>query len=302
MFRRIVLCADLSQGTERLIPVLQHISADGATVDVVHVREDAAMGVRTAGMEMLNQLEADRQAALAAVASQVEAAGLQANLVTLDGVASEEIVRHAERTRADLLVLGTLGHSRLWHLLLGSTSTAILRHAPCPVLTINVRSPPPSDWTPGRLLFPTDLSPMSQAGVAFTAQVARHLHAGLTLVNVIKTPTFVASVPGASPVSLPAEAFEAATARVRAELEALAEAPDLEGIDVRLEVLVSGDTAEGIDSAASVGGHGLIVIPRYGRGVIRAVLFGRVVTHVIKIASLPVLSFRPGPAKGIPSA
>jgi hypothetical protein len=37
---------------------------------------------------------------------------------------------------ADLLVLGTRGTSGFEHLVLGSVAERVLRHAPCPVLTV----------------------------------------------------------------------------------------------------------------------------------------------------------------------
>ncbi len=47
-----------------------------------------------------------------------------------------EIVSEAERRRADLIVIGTHGRGALAHLVLGSTSERVVRHAPCPVLTV----------------------------------------------------------------------------------------------------------------------------------------------------------------------
>ena len=48
---------------------------------------------------------------------------------------------------ADLLVLGSHGHSRLRHTVLGSVSEEVIRLAPCPVLVIPVPAPiaPPAE-------------------------------------------------------------------------------------------------------------------------------------------------------------
>jgi nucleotide-binding universal stress UspA family protein len=47
-----------------------------------------------------------------------------------------EIVDAARAIGADLIVLGTQGRTGLDHLLLGSTAERVVRHAPCPVLTV----------------------------------------------------------------------------------------------------------------------------------------------------------------------
>jgi nucleotide-binding universal stress UspA family protein len=45
---------------------------------------------------------------------------------------------------ADLLVVGSHGHGRLLHAVLGSISEACIRHAPCPVVV----TPQPGPQTP----------------------------------------------------------------------------------------------------------------------------------------------------------
>jgi nucleotide-binding universal stress UspA family protein len=52
------------------------------------------------------------------------------------GVAAEQIVAEAEKTQADLVVLGVQPRSHLGAALLGSTAELVIRTAPCPVLSI----------------------------------------------------------------------------------------------------------------------------------------------------------------------
>lgn len=54
-------------------------------------------------------------------------------LVT-EGPAATAIVRAAEQTRADLVVVGTVGRTGLPRLLLGSVAEAVVKNAPCSVL------------------------------------------------------------------------------------------------------------------------------------------------------------------------
>jgi nucleotide-binding universal stress UspA family protein len=52
------------------------------------------------------------------------------------GQAYYEIAEAAKEMKADMIVISTHGYTGLKHVLLGSTAERIVRHAPCPVLTV----------------------------------------------------------------------------------------------------------------------------------------------------------------------
>ncbi len=56
----------------------------------------------------------------------------------LEGGAAPEIVRLAEETPADMIVMGTHGRRGLARLLMGSVAEQVVRKAPCPVVTVKV--------------------------------------------------------------------------------------------------------------------------------------------------------------------
>lgn len=60
------------------------------------------------------------------------------NVVTrvLVGRPAEEVVNYAKAKGAALIIMTTHGYSGVKHVLLGSTTEAVLRHATCPVLSI----------------------------------------------------------------------------------------------------------------------------------------------------------------------
>jgi len=92
-------------------------SAEARRVEVDHALADAAEGLRRAGFE---------------VDPRVISTGTPARVVC-DLARSEQ---------ADLIVLGTHGHSALLNLLMGRTAQRIVQHAPCPVLTVRASDRP----------------------------------------------------------------------------------------------------------------------------------------------------------------
>ena len=55
----------------------------------------------------------------------------------LVGDVAEEIIRHAEESGMDLIVMGTHGYKGLEKVMFGSVAEKVVRSSPCPVLTIN---------------------------------------------------------------------------------------------------------------------------------------------------------------------
>lgn len=60
---------------------------------------------------------------------------LQIQHFWVHGNPTDEIVKFAAKSKADIIVMGTHGRSGVPHLLLGSVAENVCRHAPCPVLT-----------------------------------------------------------------------------------------------------------------------------------------------------------------------
>jgi len=56
-----------------------------------------------------------------------------------DGRSFHEITEAARTLKVDLIIISTHGHRGLKHVLLGSTTERVVRHAPCPVLVVRER-------------------------------------------------------------------------------------------------------------------------------------------------------------------
>jgi nucleotide-binding universal stress UspA family protein len=62
-----------------------------------------------------------------------------------EGDPVREILHTARETHADLIVMGTHGRTGVGRILMGSVAEAVLRKAPCPVLTVKAPPPEPAE-------------------------------------------------------------------------------------------------------------------------------------------------------------
>lgn len=79
----------------------------------------------------------------AATAERLTQAGIAAKPKTREGRAAAEIVAEAEAEKADLIVIGSRGHTGVARLVLGSVARAVLTHAHCSVLIVRTQPAKP---------------------------------------------------------------------------------------------------------------------------------------------------------------
>lgn len=107
------------------------------TIDIVHTWHQPIMAVE-AGMAIDSSVLAESAAAVL----QRELHLLQSRLPDLPTITPRAINGHAGQALleaaegADLLVVGTRGHGGFTGLLLGSTSTYLAHHSPCPLVIV----------------------------------------------------------------------------------------------------------------------------------------------------------------------
>lgn len=70
------------------------------------------------------------------IKTNIKAFGSAPKASVLVGRPAEEIVSYAKDNDAGMIIMTTHGYSGVRHLLLGSTTEGVLRHATCPVLSI----------------------------------------------------------------------------------------------------------------------------------------------------------------------
>ena len=131
--RRIVVALDGSDRSEAILPdvelLARKLEAEVHVIRVVQLVIAAGMGEVPVALP-----PEDPMPYLKGVVRRLEAAGLKATAVALEGGAADAILRYVEEASASLLCMATHGRSGLTRLMLGSVAEEVLRKAPCPVL------------------------------------------------------------------------------------------------------------------------------------------------------------------------
>jgi nucleotide-binding universal stress UspA family protein len=141
---RILCPTDFSLPSEAALDTAIELARRfGADLEIFHAQDMPAYvfpdGVLPMSPEILASLERSSATELNRLAERARVAGLRVTTASVFGASYVEILRRAEETHADLIVMGTHGRTGLAHVLLGSVAERVVRRAKCPVLT--VRSP-----------------------------------------------------------------------------------------------------------------------------------------------------------------
>ena len=143
MVQKILVPVDFSDHSLRAVEIAADLALlYGARLELLHVVQPPAYpelyypGQATAtsvlDFPLLQRRAKDSLDAL------IDKKGLKdrAESRVIEGYAGTEVPRHAEESKADLLVLSTQGLTGLKHLMLGSVAEKIVRICTCPVLTV----------------------------------------------------------------------------------------------------------------------------------------------------------------------
>jgi len=136
---RILVPVDFSEHSQKALRyALAFATQFDAEVTLVHIVEQMVypgdwmyppLAVTDFAAEKREQV-LDRMRALDA------GSGVKTQHIVRLGRAWQEVIEIAREKKADLIILATHGYTGLKHVLLGSVAEKIVRHAPCPVLSV----------------------------------------------------------------------------------------------------------------------------------------------------------------------
>jgi len=233
----------------------------------------------------LSRMEAEARAELDSRRAAAQAAGIQCDARWLAAPAAAGIAETATKISADLITIGSHGHTGVRYALLGSVAARVARLAPCPVLT--VKQKPAHGWTLSRIAVATDFSEPARRALDCALELARiHGPVHFVLVHAHYVPPDLAAMLAEQGTSLPVP--EPRTS----ELERLL--VELQDGGFSAEYLTeAGHPAEVLRRVAERTNADLIAMGTHGRRGLSRLLLGSVAEHVLRASPGNVLTVGP---------
>jgi nucleotide-binding universal stress UspA family protein len=274
MFHRVLVSLDLSPATEALVSALPGLS-DFATREIIlaHVVKQTELVSHDIGVAQ------NIRRRLASLAERLETLGFNVKVDIASGGPAAGITRIARERAADVILVGTRSHTRLYEAFIGSVAWEIVRRAQRPVLLhrIEANRPDPeaalevrSSGLPERVVHATDFSA--------TAERARPWLEGLAAVGVRDFTILHATDETGDVRNQAAERLEALGERLRA-----AGATRVD-IDIR-----PGSAAEAVLSVGARNPRNMVVMGTQGKGALPELVLGSESRQVARQAAAPIL-------------
>jgi len=265
----------------------------GASLGLAHVVEPSPTfgGVETSALAR-NDLEvvelAERETSK--LAHRLSKKGSLVGSFVRYGKAFNEIATLARAREVDVIIMATHGYTGLKRILLGSTTERVVRHAPCPVLTIPSRPKAELHRSPGlrlrKIIVPIDFSETSAQALPYAAALAERFTAEIFLLHVIE-PMSIPVDSGYMPPRIKPEDKNVAQQRL------LDLSREVFEDNVRVRVLVrKGLPFQETTEAAKSLDADMIVLTTHGYTGLAHVLLGSTAERVVRHADCAVLVVR----------
>ena len=139
---KVLLASDGSKHSEEAAWLFSHLphehKLDITVLTVINISlgNESSVTLKDWAKEIGTRERNNAAASFKKIASMFEGANAQLHHVVREGFIGETIVEEAEKTGAELVVVGARGHSTVARILLGSTSDFVATHAPCSVFVV----------------------------------------------------------------------------------------------------------------------------------------------------------------------
>lgn len=290
---KIVVGTDFSEQSRTPVDHAASIARRcGAEIVLVHATTMPAVDVaeiigpvQDVPDERLERAYAEERAQLEALCDQLRRDGVKASPLMVNELPDEAIVKAAEQTGADLIVLGTHGRTGLRRVLLGSTAEKVVRCASTAVLVVRPDATPHPGYR--KILVATDFSPFAHKALHAALELAAP-GAEVELYHswVLPATATGRGIPGAETVGQ----------KLRQQIEVGAEARARQWLDrhpradVRLSfVQEEKPAAAGIHDRLVAGQFDLCALGSHGRRGLRRFLLGSVSEMTVRYAPCSVL-------------
>ncbi|MDA8428867.1 MAG: universal stress protein [Geobacteraceae bacterium] len=278
MFRKILVCTDLSPASDALIQCVEELKSIGLEEAVLtHIIYVA----NTPGLEEM--LAEEARPAIERQKKILEDQGIRVIVEMPFGLPAHTLNETAERHDVSAILIGSHGKGILQSATLGSVTAKLLHQSRRPILLarIAILEGEKCQLACGRLfrniLYPTDFSETAERTLEYLGQIAAETKSPVTLLHVDEEK------------NLDAESRQRLEDGSRFFSEAKKERLKSWGVSEVTVELTFGDPAEEIITRANKGDFSLIVMGSQGKGIVQEVFLGSVSNKVVRQAGLPVL-------------
>lgn len=141
LYSTIVVGADGSPTSDAAVAeAVELASKHGAKLRVVHVTPEVKESVDFYSIQEVEEaLHEEGRTILGAACTRADKEGVEVVGHIVAGEPEDELVRFADEYEADLIVMGSHGHSGIVKLLMGSVTEKVVAHAHCSVLVVRHR-------------------------------------------------------------------------------------------------------------------------------------------------------------------
>jgi nucleotide-binding universal stress UspA family protein len=274
MFEKILVPLDRSKLAEQVFPSVTDLAgAFGSEVVLLGVCDG-----RDKDDERLCRLYMESEASQLRTRLMSTSAVLTTRV--LSGQAAEQILRHAEAERFDLVIMSSHGQSGITRWSLGSTADRVVRKVGVPVIVVRSDGEGLGSTIFRRVLVPLDGSERSAAVLPLIKQVASRLPCEVFLVEVIEPGTHVRTIGGMDYVAFKERNTSGARAAGEKYLDKIV-ATDLSSAKARVSHdVLEGDAARKILDYADEKGCTLIAMSTHGHSGIELWSMGSVASKV----------------------
>ena len=140
LLKRILIPTDGSdtsmRAAEFAIKIAKHFESEIVAIYVIDrvILEEIAKIHERQGLE--DEIKRKAERCLNYIVKSAEKKGLKARSILVEGQPHDQIVRHAESLKADMIIMGSKGRRGMNRILIGSVAERVIEYAPCPVLVI----------------------------------------------------------------------------------------------------------------------------------------------------------------------
>lgn len=185
-FEHILVPTDFSDVSQRALEYAKTLAKQGdSELLLAHVSPGANLiTLPEAAWIDATEIEGMEEQELEQSGAALRSEGYRARTISLIGPLCDQLLSAIKQYKVDLIVLGTHGRKGVERLLLGSDAEGLLRHAPCPVISIGPGVAENKTWDIREVICATTLEPHSAELVAYAQKLALEHGAGLILLHV----------------------------------------------------------------------------------------------------------------------